>query len=446
MQHTNELVYYNTDAEESLLGEIFFNPDNIKRIQLREEHMYHKRNSIIFKYMRELEKQNKEISPIELSDIMMGEIENVGGLQYLTQLMNVGFNKSVIPLEKIITNLYVRRETVKLNQRMSKDMTEGVDPVLAMSKFNSDFDKLQKANTLDDDDDGHISKVMNKIAISSEVDKGEFVGARTHFRDLDNLFKGIKRKTLNILAARPSVGKTALAMDIGKNYSLHKENDVRTGGPTIVFSIEMPEEELGERMLSSLNNIDGQKIKNPKREFDENEWLKMYNGMGELSEAPIHIFDESEVDLNFVRRKCRMLADKYPGEQMLIIIDYIQMMKGDPRFEGNRNLQLDIISKGLKDLAKELGSSVIALSQLSRGVEQRQDKRPMLSDLRDSGGLEAAADGIWMLYRDDYYDKESEKKGLIEVIVGKQRGGSIGTVMLAFKKEISKFIDVDWSR
>ena len=438
MQNPNELVYFNTDAEQTILGEIFFEPSNIKKVSLRPEHFYHVQNAKIFEFMRELEKQNKEIDMINLADLMLGELENIGGLSYLTQLASIGFGKNVIPLEKIIMKLFISRETFKLNQRMSKEITEGVDPILAMGRFQQDFETLQKNNSIEDDDDGHISKVLQKLAVSSETDKGEVVGGKTHFKDLDKMLNGIKPKSFNIIAARPSVGKTALAMNICQNYCLDKEKP----GVAVIFSIEMPEEDLGERMISSFVNIDGQKVKNPAREFDENEWLKFYQSLGEMSHMKMYIHDKSEVDIEFVRRKTRMIAEKHPGEQIYILIDYIQLMKGDPRFEGNRNLQLTVLSEQLKSLAKELGASVLALSQLSRNVEQRNDKRPMLSDLRDSGGLEAAADTIWMLYRDDYYNKESEDKGLIEIIIGKNRGGAVGTVQLAFRKELSKFINI----
>lgn len=443
MKNVNDLVYFNTDAEQSLLGEMLFKPENMDKVQLRSEHFYHHNNGKIFYFMKRVVNKGEELNIMTLADEMMSEFNEVGGLEYISGLTDTAFGKNVLGLERIITNLYVRRETVKLNRKLEKDIQEGVEPIVATNTFSKAFEALQEANNLEDEDDGHISKVLATIAAEADTDKGEFSGGITGFKDLDKLLNGVDPKSLTIIGARPSLGKTALAVNIGQNYANSYIDSLgEIGGPTLIFSQEMAGEKIGERMVSNEANINGQKMSNPQREFSDNQWLQMFNAMGKLSKAPIHMFDTPNVDINYVRRKSRMISERYPGQQLYIIIDYIQLMKIDPMYKADMNKGLGAIAEQLKALAKELGASIIALSQLSRGVEQKQDKRPMLSDLRDSGGLEACADVIMMLYRDDYYDKESENKGIMEVIVGKNRNGGTGTVNLLFKKEISKFLNI----
>jgi replicative DNA helicase len=195
-------------------------------------------------------------------------------------------------------------------------------------------------------------------------------------------------------------------------------------------------------MMSSLENIDAQKMRNPAKDFVDGDWTKTTMAMGKLGKMPIHIFDKSGVDIGYIRQKCRLLKRMYPDKHIIIMIDYLQLIIGNPKHGGNRTAEISEISRMLKHIARDLDITVIALSQLSRAVEQRQDKRPMMSDLRESGQIEQDADVIGFLYRDDYYDKESENKNIVEVIIAKQRNGPTGTIQLAFMKEYNKFINL----
>ena len=382
-----QTTFYNEEAERTVLGAVLLDPSIFPNIQLKKEHFYKAWHQNLFATMQLMHSRGKDLDLISIAHVLGSKIEGVGGLTYLTELSGVAFNSSTHKEERIIVDLYKRREQYAIAQRMMQEAMDG-EPTELSSKIINELQTLDDENNIDDEDDGHISKLMARVATWAEEDHGDFTGAKVGFRDLDNMLNGFQKKELTIIGARPSLGKTALAVNMVQNYALNARTG--TGGPAVVFSIEMGDESLASRMLSSSSHIKGDCMKNPRKNFSENEWVKMYSSMGELSQAPLHIFDKSYVDMNYIRRKSKMIAEKYPGEQLLIVIDYMQLIKGDPIYKGNKNAEMTAISEGLKAIAKDLDANVIALSQLSRGVEQRQDKRPMLSDLRDSGGIEQA--------------------------------------------------------
>lgn len=244
---------------------------------------------------------------------------------------------------------------------------------------------------------------------------------------------GFQRNDLIIVGARPSVGKTAFALNIAQNVA------TKTGENVAIFSLEMGAEQLVMRMLCAEGNIDAQRLRTGS--LTDEDWGKLTMAMGSLSNAGIYIDDTPGVRVQDIRSKCRRLKQEH-GIGM-ILIDYLQLILGSGRSGENRQQEVSEISRSLKQLARELEVPVIALSQLSRGVEQRQDKRPMMSDIRESGSIEQDADIVAFLYRDDYYDKESENKNIIEIIIAKQRNGPTGTVSLAFVKEYNKFVNLE---
>lgn len=266
--------------------------------------------------------------------------------------------------------------------------------------------------------------------------KGDITGVPTGFRDLDRITAGFQRNDLIIVAARPSVGKTAFALNVAQNVATKTDENVA------IFSLEMGAEQLVMRMLCAEGNIDAQVLRTGA--LTNEDWKKLTMAMGSLSNAGIFIDDTPGIRVTEIRAKCRRLKQEY-GLGM-ILIDYLQLIQGSGGKGENRQQEVSEISRSLKALARELQVPVIALSQLSRGVEQRQDKRPMMSDLRESGSIEQDADIVSFLYREDYYDKETENQNMIEIIIAKQRNGPTGTVTLAFVKEFNKFVNIDWSQ
>ena len=265
--------------------------------------------------------------------------------------------------------------------------------------------------------------------------EGDLTGLPTGFKELDRMTAGFQRNDLIIVAARPSVGKTAFALNIAQNTA------IKTNETVAIFSLEMGASQLINRMLCAEGNIDAQNMRTGK--LNDEEWRKLALAISTLSSTNIFIDDSPGIRVNEIRSKCRRLKQEH-GLGM-IVIDYLQLIQGSGIGGGeNRQQEVSEISRTLKQLARELEVPVIALSQLSRGVEQRQDKRPMMSDIRESGSIEQDADIVAFLYREDYYDREAadEDNGTIEIIIAKQRNGPVGTVQLAFVKEYNKFVDL----
>src|SRR5699024_5366972 len=296
---------------------------------------------------------------------------------------------------------------------------------------------MEVSNRKNAGDFQHIQDVLVDTYDNIErlhTQQGEVTGIPTGFTDLDKVTAGFQRNDLIIVAARPSVGKTAFALNIAQNVATKTTENVA------IFSLEMGADQLVSRMLCAEGNIDAQVLRTGA--LQAKDWEKLTLAMGSLSNAGIFIDDSSGIRVNEIRSKCRRLQQEH-GLGM-IIIDYLQLIQGSGKAGESRQQEVSEISRSLKGLARELKVPVIALSQLSRSVEQRQDKRPMMSDLRESGSIEQDADIVSFLYREDYYDKESENN-MIEIIIAKQRNGPTGTVSLAFKKEYNKFVNVDWN-
>jgi replicative DNA helicase len=267
------------------------------------------------------------------------------------------------------------------------------------------------------------------------TNKGGVSGIPSGFIDLDKMTNGFQPNELIIVAARPSVGKTAFALNIAQNVA------VRSTETVAIFSLEMSASQLVQRIICAESNVDATRMRTGELKGDD--WEKLSMAIGALSEAQIYIDDTPGITVSDIRAKCRRLKkEKGLG---LILIDYLQLIQGRGKAGENRQQEVSEISRTLKQIARELEVPVIALSQLSRGVEQRQDKRPMMSDLRESGSIEQDADIVAFLYRDDYYDKDSEKKNIIEIIIAKQRNGPVGTVELVFLKNYNKFVSLDRS-
>lgn len=431
------LALVNMEAEQAVLGAILYEPELIKDCMLKADHFGEDKHTNLFFVLKDLDDKGKPINMVAIVErVGNTKVDKIGGISYLSQLAgSVPSTANFTFYQSIVLEYYEKRQTYEIARNMMKDTLEHEPGEVRQTAIEA----LSKLDDLDDDnDDGDIKKVLIRVYDWMEQDHGNITGATTGFSELDRMLSGLQKQDLVIVGARPSMGKTAFAVNICQNYAT-----ANNGGPAAVFSLEMPDEGLAKRMLSSEGNINAQAMRNPIGSFKDGDWSKLTMALGALSNAPLHIFDKPGVDIGYIRKKCRMLIRKYPGEHLIVVIDYLQLIIGNPKHGGNRTAEISEISRMLKQIARELDITIIALSQLSRSVEQRQDKRPMMSDLRESGQIEQDADVIAFLYRDDYYDKESENKNIIEIIVAKQRNGPVGTVNLAFVKEYNKFVNLE---
>ncbi|KGR91871.1 DNA helicase [Ureibacillus massiliensis 4400831 = CIP 108448 = CCUG 49529] len=434
---------HNHEAEQSVIGAIFLEPTALITASeiLLPDDFYRVSHQKIFQTMLDLSDQGKPIDVVTVTEELSSkkELEDVGGLSYLTELANaVPTAANIGHYAKIVEEKAILRRLIRVATGIVEDGFTREDEVEALLS-EAEKKVMEVSNRKNAGDFKHIKDVLVHTYDNIEqlqTRKGDVTGIPTGFRDLDKMTAGFQRNDLIIVAARPSVGKTAFALNIAQNVAIKARENVA------IFSLEMGAEQLVMRMLCAEGNIDAQVLRTGALTTED--WGKLTMAMGSLSNSGIYIDDTPGVRISEIRAKCRRLAQE--NGLGMILIDYLQLIQGNGRPGENRQQEVSEISRSLKALARELKVPVIALSQLSRGVEQRQDKRPMMSDIRESGSIEQDADIVAFLYRDDYYDKETENKNMIEIIIAKQRNGPTGTVTLAFKKEFNKFINIDWSQ
>ena len=366
-----------------------------------------------------------------------GKFDQVGGLEYLAVLPEkVPTTTNIDKYIKIVEEKSLLRNLIRTANDMiaaGYDQTEDVEDIMNVAEKKI-FDILQNKNSK-----GYASIKDVLVGTFAELErlynqKGYITGVETGFNDLDMKTSGFHKSDLIIIAARPAMGKSAFAINIATHAAV--SNNV----PVVIFNLEMSKEQVANRILCSEAMVDSNKIRTGK--IDDNEWIKLANASGRLADAPIYIDDTPGISVTEIRAKCRKL--KLEKDIGLVVIDYLQLVQGSgKRLIGSREQEISEISRSLKILAKELDIPVIALSQLSRGAEKGDDKRPMLSDLRESGAIEQDADIVMFLYRDDYYNQDSEKKNIAEVILAKHRGGSTGTVELGWMGNYTKFVNTE---
>lgn len=432
---------HNHDAEQSVLGAIFLEPQALITAAevLVPEDFYRVAHQKIFQTFLTLSDKGEPIDSVSVAEDLMAkkELEDVGGLPYISEVANaVPTAANVSHYAKIVEEKSLLRRLIRVATQIVEDGYTREDEVEALLS-EAEKNMMEVSNRQNAGDFQHIQDVLVDTYDNIErlhSQQGEVTGIPTGFTDLDRVTAGFQRNDLIIVAARPSVGKTAFALNIAQNVATKTTENVA------IFSLEMGSDQLVSRMLCAEGNIDAQVLRTGA--LQAKDWEKLTLAMGSLSNAGIFIDDSSGIRVNEIRSKCRRLQQEH-GLGM-IIIDYLQLIQGSGNGGESRQQEVSEISRSLKGLARELKVPVIALSQLSRSVEQRQDKRPMMSDLRESGSIEQDADIVSFLYREDYYDKESENN-MIEIIIAKQRNGPTGTVSLAFKKEYNKFVNVDWS-
>ncbi|MFA2606264.1 replicative DNA helicase [Bacillus cereus] len=438
MNHTLDYEgLYSIQAEQGLLGGLILDPDKIKDINLQPEQMYRPQHVHIFRTMLEIDSGNEPVDFVTITARLAekGLIEDVGGIGYLAQLSETTPSTSNIKYyEKIVWSKWRDREVVRNTEALKQAVHSGNDTELAIQ---TQMAALLNLSREDKNSDGRIKDGLIEVYGELENPVRGLAGMDTGFTELNRMTAGFKPQELIIVAARPSVGKTAFCLNVGSNAA----GEQGEGDVVAIFSLEMGQKELLKRMVSINGNIDGNRMKTG--ELNPEDWTKLTQAMGALNNKNIRIFDDAGITTNFIWSKVKKLCDEFPGRQIMVIIDYLQLITGNPVHKGNRQAEIAEISRTLKTMARQLNVCVVALSQLSRGVEQRQDKRPMMSDLRESGQIEQDADVIAFLYREDYYDRETENKNTIEIIIGKQRNGPVGSVELAFIKEYGKFVNLE---
>ncbi|MEW9671685.1 replicative DNA helicase [Ammoniphilus sp. 3BR4] len=433
---------HNIEAEQAVLGAIFLEHEALVSASeiLTPSDFYRPAHQRIYQAMIELGERSEPVDLVTVTASLetKKQLEDVGGVTYLTDLANsVPTAANIEYYCRIIEQKAVLRQLIRT---ATKIVTDGYNQSEDLGDLLSDAEKniMQISQKRSKGGFQHIRNVLmdayERIEMLS-TKKGEITGIPTGYPDLDKMTAGLHRSDLIILAARPAVGKTAFALNVAQNIA------TRAGETVAVFSLEMGAAQLVMRMICAEGNIDAGKIRTGY--LDEEDWRKLTMSIGTLSKAPIFIDDTPGVTAADIRSKCRRLLQEQ-GNLGLVLIDYLQLISGKAGGD-NRQQEVSEISRTLKLMARELNCPVIALSQLSRAVEQRQDKRPMLSDIRESGAIEQDADIVAFLYREDYYDKETEEKNIIEVIIGKHRAGPTGTVKLAFLKEFNKFVSLDQS-
>lgn len=430
----------NVEAEQSVLGAMLIEREAIVKVAefLAPDDFYREAHRLVFSTMLDLFNKDDAVDMITVTESLRKEdkLEAVGGISYITSLANcvptaanVLYHARIVEEKSLLRQLinsatYIAGMGYEASEEVEVILDKAEKTILGISghKLGQDFAPIKNI----------IFDAFNKIE-QLYASKGGITGLPTGFKDLDRLTSGLQPSDLILIAARPSMGKTAFVLNIAQHIAIREKS------PVAFFSLEMSKEQLVQRMLCAEAAIDAQRLRIG--ELEENDWKKLVLAADRLSSAPIFIDDTPGITVMEMRAKARRL--KVEHGLKLVIIDYLQLMQGrsSSRSE-NRQQEISEISRSLKALARELNVPVIALSQLSRSVESRQVKKPMLSDLRESGSLEQDADIVSFLYREDYYNPDTDKPNITDVIVAKHRNGPVDTVQLYFHKQFTKFSDL----
>lgn len=433
----------NLEAEASLLGAILIDSDAIVKVAdiISADEFYDERHALIYTAIRSLYEKHSPIDVLTLANELRStnSIDDVGGAAYLTELTNfVPTAAHVMQYAEIVASKAIRRKLIKASQDITAlgfDESESMQALVEMAESRL-FEVSQKHTKQD------VVSLEQVLSDSFErlddlhKDKGSIRGVPTGYKDLDNILAGLQRSDLFILAARPSMGKTAMVLNLAHNVAVGAKQ------PVLIFSLEMGKEQLVDRMLARESGVDAWALRTGN--LSDADFEKIGHAMGTLSEAQIYIDDTPGITVSDLRTKARREAHQHPLG--LIIVDYLQLMSGGSKFsggDGNRVQEISEISRGLKGVARELNVPLIALSQLSRSVESRNPQIPQLSDLRESGSIEQDADVVAFLYREQYYNPETERKNIMDVLIKKHRNGPVGNVELFFDLEKQRIRSID---
>ncbi len=430
---------HNLEAEKSVLGAVLLDERHLHALlveeQLRPEHFYREQHGTVFGAMIELSESDRKIDHLTVAETLRqrAKLEDVGGSEAIEELAGwvpaAGHARDYgrivrehAQMRALLTASYEIQASVLSREAPAPELVERAER--SMLEVAHD-ERQKKIRTIADILHEETDK-LHRLSVA----KTALTGTPSGFKDLDEKTGGFQQGNLIVVAARPSMGKSALVCNIA-------ENAVLGGHPVALFSLEMSESELAQRFVASQSRIKGDDLRRGR--VPEHRWPKILEACQRLAQAPLFVDDSSDTGVLEVRAKSRRLHHQLEGGLGLIIVDYLQLMRHEGRVD-SRVEQVAQISRGLKGLARELGVPVIALSQLSRAVEQRGgDKKPLLSDLRESGAIEQDADLVMFIYREEYYDKDSERPGEADIIIAKHRNGPVGDVVLTFQKEYPKF-------
>ena len=429
----------NTEAEASLLGALLIDSDAIVKVSdiLAPEDFYDERHKHIFASALDLYSKRTSIDVLTLTNNLKekGLLESIGGSSYLTELTNfVPTASHALEYAKIIEAKAIRRRIIKASEEISElghKETENVGELIEIAETKL-FEVSSNQIKQDIVSLEHILDQSFERLDELHKDKGTIRGIPTGFKDLDNILAGLQRSDLIVVAARPSMGKTALALNIAHNVALKSSQSV------LLFSLEMSKEQLVDRLLAAESGVNAWNLRTGN--MSDSDFEKIGQAMGALSEAEIYIDDSPGITVSDLRTKARREAHKRPLG--LIIVDYLQLMSGGSRFSsdsGNRVQEISEISRGLKGVARELNVPLVALSQLSRSVESRSPQIPQLADLRESGSIEQDSDVMAFIYREDYYNPETDRKNITDILVKKHRNGPTGSIELFFDRDKQRF-------
>jgi replicative DNA helicase len=433
---------HSIEAEQSILGGLLLDNQAWDRMGdlVTDGDFYRDEHRRIFRQIRNLLEKARPADVVTVAEALdaAGEGEQTGGLAYLGELAaNTPSAANIRRYAEIVRERSILRRLVATADEIAADALNplGRDAEILLDEAESKIFAIAESGAGHREGFVHINPLLTEVVeriqeLHDRDNPTDITGVPTGYVDLDQKTSGFQAGDLIIVAGRPSMGKTAFALNIAEHVA------VETGLPVGVFSMEMGGTQLAMRMLTSIGRLDSQRVRTGR--LNDDEWSRLSFALGKLHEAPIYIDESGGLSPANLRARARRLARQHGGKLGLLVIDYIQLMSSNRQGE-NRATEVSEISRSIKALAKELQVPIVALSQLSRKVEERNDKRPMMSDLRESGAIEQDADVILMMYREEYYKPDTQEKGIAEVIIGKQRNGPTGTVRLAFIGEYTRF-------
>lgn len=427
------------EAEQSVIGSMLMDRDAIIAAAeiLKQEDFYHKQYGIMFQTMLDMNNTGQNVDLVTVQEALRGKDipADVYSLEFIRELLEaVPTSANIRQYASIVKDKAVLRNIIRATEDIANRCYSGNEEteMLLADTEKKIFELVRSKGSRDTTPIGDIVLESIERISAAARNRGAVTGIPTGFKDLDYKLSGLQPSDFVLIAARPSMGKTAFALNIADHVAL------REGITTVVFSLEMSNVQLVNRMLSLESGVEADKLR--KGRLDSSEWSKLLAGADNIAKSHLIIEDTPGITIAEMRSKCRKM--KLENNLGLIMIDYLQLMSGSGRNTDSRQQEISDISRALKQLARELSVPVVALSQLSRAVEKRDDHRPMLSDLRESGAIEQDADVVMFLYRDDYYNKDTKIPGVAEVIIAKQRNGPIGTVQMAWIAEQTKFADM----
>lgn len=427
------------EAEQSVIGSMLMDRDAILAAAelLRQEDFYHNQYGIMFQTMVDMNNAGKAVDLVTFQEELRARNvpAEVYGLDFIRELLEaVPTSANIRQYAEIVKDKSMLRNIIRTTEEIANQCYAGngdASDILADTEKKV-FELVKSKASKDSTPIGDVVvEAIDRISAAAK-NRGSVTGIPTGFKDLDYKLSGLQPSDFILIAARPSMGKTAFVLNVADHVAL------KEGITTAVFSLEMSNVQLVNRMLSLESGVDADKLR--KGRLDGSDWAKLLEGADNIAKSHLIIEDTPGISIGEMRSKCRKM--KLENDLGLIIIDYLQLMSGSGRSSDSRQQEISDISRALKQLARELEVPVVALSQLSRAVEKRDDHRPMLSDLRESGAIEQDADVVMFLYRDDYYNKDTDIPGVAEVIIAKQRNGPIGTVQMAWIAEQTKFADM----